>query len=62
MDWGFSIKRKNTLDDSLDKNVVPKHFASPEIVAKRKSMHTPKLTPSIWHENKLGNISSYPYS
>ena len=25
-------------------------------------MHTAKVTPSIWHENKSGNISSYPYS
>ena len=25
-------------------------------------MHTANVTPSIWHENKSGNISSYPYS
>ena len=25
-------------------------------------MHTAKDFPSIWHENKSGNISSYPYS
>lgn len=25
-------------------------------------MHTPKTTPSIWNENKSGNVSSYPYS
>ena len=25
-------------------------------------MHTATVTPSIWHENKSGNISSYPYS
>ena len=44
------------------KNVDLMHFASPEIVAKRKFMHTPKVTPFIWHENKSGNISTYPYS
>lgn len=25
-------------------------------------MHTASVSPSIWHENKSGNISSYPYS
>ena len=25
-------------------------------------MHTAKVKPAIWHENKSGNISSYPYS
>jgi DNA (cytosine-5)-methyltransferase 1 len=29
---------------------------------KRKAKHKPLYTPSIWHENKSGNISSYPYS
>ena len=55
-------KNKKTLNDILEKNVDPKHYASPEIVAKRKAMHTAKVFPSIWHENKSGNISSYPYS
>lgn len=62
MDWEFNIECKKTLVDILETNVEPKHYASPEIVAKRKAMHTPKVTPSIWHENKSGNISSYPYS
>ena len=25
-------------------------------------MHTSKYKPAIWHENKAGNVSSYPYS
>ena len=62
MDWNFEIKNRKTLKDILEKNVDPKHFASPAIVAKRKAMHTAKDFPSIWHENKSGNISSYPYS
>ncbi|MGN0246694.1 MAG: DNA (cytosine-5-)-methyltransferase [Lachnospiraceae bacterium] len=62
MDWNFDIKKKKTLDDILETDVDPKHYASPEIVKKRKSMHTASCTPSIWHENKSGNISSYPYS
>lgn len=62
MDWSFDIKERKTLDDILEKDVDPKHYASEAIIAKRKSMHTPSVTPSIWHENKAGNISSYPYS
>ena len=62
MNWDFKIEHKKTLDDILEKNVDKKHYASPEIVAKRKAMHTPTVSPSIWHENKSGNVSSYPYS
>lgn len=62
MDWNFNITHRKSLEDILETNVDPKHFASPEIVEKRKSMHTSSCTPSIWHENKNGNISSYPYS
>lgn len=62
MDWTFDIKGKKTLDDILEKNVDKKYYASPEIVAKRKAKHTTSVYPSIWHENKSGNISSYPYS
>lgn len=62
MDWKFDIEKKKSLNDILEKEVEKKHYASPEIVAKRKSMHTASVYPSIWHENKSGNISSYPYS
>lgn len=62
MNWNFKVTEKKTLDDILETEVDPKHFASQEIVKKRKSMHKASCTPSIWHENKAGNISSYPYS
>lgn len=62
MDWSFKIEKKKTLSDVLDKKVDKKYYASDEIVKKRKSMHTATEYPSIWHENKSGNISSYPYS
>jgi DNA (cytosine-5)-methyltransferase 1 len=45
-----------------DEEIPAKFFASEHIRQRRLSMHTPKTTPSIWHENKAGNISSYPYS
>jgi len=50
------------LTDILEKNPDPKYFVSERIRAKRQAMHQPKFTPSIWHENKAGHISSYPYS
>ena len=62
MDWNFNIIKRKTLNDILEKNVDKKYYASKEIVQKRKSMHTSEIKPSIWHENKSGNISSYPYS
>lgn len=62
MDWKFDIAHVKTLKDILEDNVDRKHYASEEIVKKRKAMHTAETSPAIWHENKSGNISSYPYS
>lgn len=62
MKWPEKITNGKKLDDILEKEVDKKHFASPKIVEKRKSMHTSKYKPAIWHENKAGNITSYPYS
>lgn len=62
MDWKFDIDNKKTLKDILERDVDKKYYASKEIIEKRKQMHTAKDIPSIWHENKSGNISSYPYS
>ncbi len=57
------IKQK-PLDKILESDSVvdEKHFASERIQAKRKALHKSKHKVSIWHENKSGNISSYPYS
>lgn len=46
------------LQDKVDK----KFFASNFIKEKRKETHRSSYYPSIWHENKSGNICSYPYS
>ena len=62
MDWKFDIENVKTLKDILEDEVDKKHYASEEIVKKRKEMHTAETIPAIWHENKSGNISSYPYS
>lgn len=50
------------LSEILEKNPDSKHYVSERIRVKRQADHTPKVTPSIWHENKAGHISSYPYS
>lgn len=50
-----------TLKDILEENVPKKYYASEYTVKKRKKLHMPKVTPSIWDENKSGKISSYHY-
>jgi DNA (cytosine-5)-methyltransferase 1 len=50
------------LSEILEKKVNKKHFASDYIVTKRKEQHKSAYKLSIWHENKSGNICSYPYS
>lgn len=64
MEWPRVKSERKSLSEILeeDKDVDRKYFASPEIIAKRKSAHTSEYFPAIWHENKSGNISSYPYS
>ena len=50
------------LSEIIEKNVDPKHYASEYIAKKRKESHKSAYNLSIWHENKAGNICSYPYS
>lgn len=50
------------LSDVLEKRVDPKHNASAYIQSRRFAVMKPREEPTIWHENKAGNISAYPYS
>ncbi|MDR0572901.1 MAG: DNA (cytosine-5-)-methyltransferase [Tannerella sp.] len=50
------------LSEILEKQVDKKHYTSDYIVEKRKAKHKSAYKLSIWHENKAGNICSYPYS
>ncbi|MDD2549118.1 MAG: DNA cytosine methyltransferase, partial [Bacteroidales bacterium] len=50
------------LQEILENKVDEKYFASDHIRSRRKEKHTSSYYPSIWHENKSGNICSYPYS
>lgn len=50
------------LEEILEKRVDKKHYASDYIREKRKASHKSAYRLSIWHENKAGNICSYPFS
>lgn len=62
MKWPEKIADGKTLKDILETDVPKKYFASDAIINKRKAMHKSDYELSVWHENKAGNISSYPYS
>jgi len=55
-------KKPLPLTQILEQSVSQKYYVSENVRIKRLQKHKPKLYPSIWHENKSGNISSYPYS
>jgi DNA (cytosine-5)-methyltransferase 1 len=50
------------LSEILEDNIPDKYFASPTMQQKRLRSHKSSYYPSIWHENKAGHISSYPFS
>ncbi len=60
--WPNKQNKRISLSKILESKVDEKFYASEYIRKKRKAMHKSKISPSIWHENKAGNISSYPYS
>ena len=60
--WPAKHGRYIPLNQLLEQEVDPKYYASEYIRTKRQEEHTADITPSIWHENKAGHISSYPFS
>lgn len=56
------VKPFKPLSEILEKKVDKKHIASDYIKQKRKDSHKSSYKLSIWHENKSGNVCSYPYS
>lgn len=60
--WPTEKQPMPPLRDILEKRVAKKHFASDYIVERRLRQMTPGKEPTIWHENKAGHISAYPYS
>lgn len=64
IEWPQGGKPMKPLSEILepDDQVPKKFWASDYIRRKRKAAHTSKYYPAIWHENKSGNVTSYPYS
>jgi len=50
------------LREILEKRVPEEFYASDYIRKRRFAKHAPTKEPTIWHENKAGHISAYPYS
>ncbi len=50
------------LSEILEEKPEKKYYASNYIRKKRLKSLQPKDEPTIWHENKSGHISAYPYS
>lgn len=61
-EWPIGKVPMIPLADILEKEVPRELYASERIQKKRLSKHQPTSEPTIWHENKSGNISALPYS
>jgi DNA (cytosine-5)-methyltransferase 1 len=60
--WPTGGIQMKPLRDILEKRVPSDFFASEYIRNRRFAQHLPTKEPTIWHENKAGHISAYPYS
>ena len=60
--WPAGNIPMKSLSSILEKDIPKEFFASEYIRKNRLSKHAPTNKPTIWHENKSGNISAYPYS
>ena len=60
--WPSGGIKMKPLGRILEKNPDPSHYVSEAIREKRHRAHTATASPSIWHENKGGNVSSHPWS
>ncbi len=62
MNWPLGGVPMLPLGEILEKKVDKKHYASDYIREKRYQRMKPSNEMTIWHENKAGNISAYPFS
>lgn len=60
--WPKEEQGYTPLSEILERKVDEKYYASERILKKRHEKHTSQHFPGIWHENKSGNVSSYPFS
>lgn len=61
-EWPIPNVPMKPLSEILEPNPPKKYFASEYIRKKRLGVRKPTKEPSIWHENKSGNISAYHFS
>ena len=61
-DWPKGGLSMRPLRDILENNVSEEYYASEYIRKNRLKKHSPTKEPTIWHENKAGHVSVYPYS
>ncbi len=61
-DWPEGNKDMRPLHEFLEPTVEEKHFANSKIQDNRIKKHRSAHKPGIWHENKSGNVTSYPYA
>jgi DNA (cytosine-5)-methyltransferase 1 len=61
-DWPKGGLPITPLREILEKNVPEQYYASEHIRKNRLKKHKPTKEPTIWHENKAGHISAYPFS
>jgi DNA (cytosine-5)-methyltransferase 1 len=60
--WPNKKIKMKPLSSVLESNIPPKFYASEKIQASRLNQHKQTDEPTIWHENKSGNIAVHPYS
>lgn len=61
-DWPKGEISMMPLQKILEADVPLQYYASEYIRKNRLKKHKPTEQPTIWHENKAGHISAYPYS
>lgn len=60
--WPRPQPRYTPLTEILEPDPPRRYFVSDRIREKRLKKHAATCVPSIWHENKGGNVSSHPFS
>jgi DNA (cytosine-5)-methyltransferase 1 len=60
--WPEGGVQMTPLSAILEDDIPAHFFASEKIRASRAQRHKKDLEPTIWHENKSGNVSKLPYA
>lgn len=61
-EWPIGNVEMKPLASILESEVPKRFYASEKIRNSRWNVLKPTLAPTIWHENKAGHISAYPFS